>query len=165
MPITQLSALTVNAPYTLDSPEVQDYLRAVSSRQQTTTSYPFMVYVDDRNPGLFYLLSAWDTPAAHINWTTENNDLITMGYPLATLQLAVHLDMEFAQIPVDANFIAYMKFDAKPRDPESGPGQLWLGHGANMENGNEIYQFSAFTELDRTSGMPEDCIIMKRLRL
>jgi len=167
MPITQFGAYRLKNNIAFQSEQLQTYLRLLSSQQEAASGNPLMIYTDDRDPTVFYLLSGWKDTTTHMNWALDdaNKDLLNRGMEMVTVELGVHIGLDISDIPRDTGVLTYMKIEGKAWEAQGAPGQLWVGHGPDLEKPRDIYQFAAFDAVKRTSGIPDECVIMDRVLL
>ncbi|THV07348.1 hypothetical protein K435DRAFT_574949, partial [Dendrothele bispora CBS 962.96] len=103
MPITELAILRLSHPTTttFTTPPIPAHFALLSQRQSAWSGYPLTFYHNITDPSFIYLLSGWDSVAAHGEWikSDENQELLELLGPYLTVEQLAHLDMDFRSVP------------------------------------------------------------------
>ncbi|KAF7799612.1 hypothetical protein EIP86_010850 [Pleurotus ostreatoroseus] len=102
--ITEFATLEVTPPFTLSSPQIQNFLRKVAHGQESWSHHPVLFYQDALNSKVIYLISGWESISAHDAWiaSEENQLLLKEASLLLSVKALAHISINFNNVPKDA---------------------------------------------------------------
>lgn len=156
MAVTELAILKAVTPGAVQTPSVQAFLRTVAEQQAARSGFPVLYYHPitsdpSGDADTVYLLSGWDSVAAHDVWiaSAANQALLKEMNGVFALAGFHHLDVDFGALPRDE--ARWITWDVTPqgqaRACDSGSGDsarasasgavLWEGFGSVLDSGTQ----------------------------
>jgi hypothetical protein len=159
MTITEFALLKLKAPYTVTSDPLPELLKLVRERQSAWSSFPLLFFTEANDKSIVYILSGWDSVAAHEEWIKSegNQDLLKkFGSYLEDVTLR-HLDLAFDEGTFNVPYIVYRN---TPEGVELGEeaGGLSTASGQDLEHPDSGLHTLIFLE-ERPSNSNEDRIL------
>ncbi|PAV23973.1 hypothetical protein PNOK_0104100 [Pyrrhoderma noxium] len=137
MPITELATLQLKPGKTWA--DILPLIQTASREQSSWSGYPLYFFDDIHTPGLFYLLSGWESVHAHEQWIASptNQDLVKALTPNCDVLGLRHLIISPDESWKDAAMMLYVRTEEgkQPSLPEVN--LVWKGFGGDAEGKNK----------------------------
>uniref|UniRef100_A0A0W0EXW0 ABM domain-containing protein n=1 Tax=Moniliophthora roreri TaxID=221103 RepID=A0A0W0EXW0_MONRR len=159
MPITEFATLTFNTP--ISTAPLPELLQRLSTNQSAWSGYPLLFFVDTSDPNIIYLVSGWESVAAHQKWieSNENQELLRLFGPYVEITGFSHLEVNFDEVPREQGFLTVSKGDVDTGDSDSEA--VWSGSGADLEDEKRpIFRLMFYHDMLASA---EGIIMMRRL--
>ncbi|KAI1788404.1 hypothetical protein LXA43DRAFT_848417, partial [Ganoderma leucocontextum] len=96
MTVTEFATLKLVSPYTWDSPDVHALFQTLSTQQGAWSGYPLRFFADTTDPQLIYLITGWESAAAHNEWiaSEQNQKLLERTKGVIEVEGLAHAEVD-----------------------------------------------------------------------
>ncbi|KAM5538129.1 hypothetical protein V8D89_008326 [Ganoderma adspersum] len=141
MTVTEFATLKLVSPHAWASPDVQAFFRTLSTQQGAWSGYPLRFFADRTDPQLIYLITGWESVAAHYEWiaSEQNQALLERAKGMIEVEGLAHAEVDSER--ADAQFVVWTRWT--PREGENVAGHGGAGLVVDQE-GPLVYSLRGY---------------------
>ena len=126
MTVTEFATLKLVSPHTWTSPDVQAFFQTLSAQQGAWSGYPLRFFADTTDPQLIYLITGWESVAAHYEWISseQNQALLERAKGMIEVEGLAHAEVDSER--ADAQFVVWTQWTPQEGEDISGKGGAGL---------------------------------------
>lgn len=179
MTITELAILKLYSPYSTLTHSLDETFLSATAAQAKWSSQPVYLFSDHDDPQFqrtIYLLSGWESVAAHQEWIKSDENqawMKALGHCVRDVQLK-HLDFAFDKEALDVGCVVYSDRQATEAEATGAQkdGAAWSAEGIDLEKPQSgihrlaSYAGALYSDIQASLGEPaqgETRIALKRV--
>lgn len=126
MTVTEFATLKLVSPHTWTSPDVQAFFQTLSAQQGAWSGYPLRFFADTTDSQLIYLITGWESVAAHYEWiaSEQNQALLERAKGMIEVEGLAHAEVDSER--ADAQFVVWMQWTPREEENVTGQGEVGL---------------------------------------
>ena len=150
MTVTEFATLKLVSPHTWTSPDVQAFFQTLSAQQGAWSGYPLRFFADTTDSQLIYLITGWESVAAHYEWiaSEQNQALLERAKGMIEVEGLAHAEVDSER--ADAQFVVWRQWTPRERESVAGHGEVGL---VVDQEGQLVYSLQGYGSEEETGDL------------